>query len=364
MSVNEPPSPVHDDEVRRFVKQAGWGEQFSCIPLGGGANNRVWKLVPASTDQQPLVLKQFFRGPAGSRDRCSAEWTFASHAHHAAAGRVPAPRGYHAKQGLALYDFIDGEKPRPEFVSRSHLDEMLQFYRLLNTEVAGQQLSAAIGPASETWDTPAGHVACVDRRLRNLACLDPSRPHGGQAKAFLEQALQPVWRQVKLAYFDCLDDLGLELNEPLSGDVRRLSPSDFGLHNTIERVAADGDRRLVFFDFEHAGWDDPAKMVCDMFCQPAIPLDQAWFTDAVRAVTADLPEPDRHAAFARGLLPIYRIKWCCILLNEFLPEGLTRRRFADQQAAAAERLAGQLEKAAAMLGRLKPTAQAISSTTP
>jgi tyrosyl-tRNA synthetase len=26
-----------------------------------------------------------------------------------------------------------------------------------------------------------------------------------------------------------------------------------------------------FLDFEYAGWDGPAKLVCDFFCQPALP---------------------------------------------------------------------------------------------
>jgi hypothetical protein len=45
------------------------------------------------------------------------------------------------------------------------------------------------------------------------------------------------------------------------------------------------------------------------------------------------------------LLPVYRMKWCCILLNDFLPVGGQRRRFARNEADQKTRQARQLENA-------------------
>ena len=67
-----------------------------------------------------------------------------------------------------------------------------------------------------------------------------------------------------------------------------------------------------------------------------------------RAVAAEFPNPEPHVARAALLLPVYRVKWCCILLNEFLPVGGRRRQFstaADQEA----RKVAQLTKARAAL---------------
>ena len=41
------------------------------------------------------------------------------------------------------------------------------------------------------------------------------------------------------------------------------------------------------------------------------------------------PEDAALADRARALLPAYRIKWCCIMLNDFLPLGGARRGFAE-----------------------------------
>jgi hypothetical protein len=57
-----------------------------------------------------------------------------------------------------------------------------------------------------------------------------------------------------------------------------------------------------------------------------------------------------------GLLrPVFRMKWCCIVLNEFLPAAARRRTFAvgDAAGVAADRKAAQLDKAEAVLDATK-----------
>jgi len=48
---------------------------------------------------------------------------------------------------------------------------------------------------------------------------------------------------------------------------------------------------------------------------------------------------------ARLLFPVFRIKWCCILMNEFLPSGAARRGFARGGSCGADVCAAQLAKA-------------------
>ena len=49
------------------------------------------------------------------------------------------------------------------------------------------------------------------------------------------------------------------------------------------------------------------------------------------------------------LFPLYQVKWCCILLNEFVATAGERRRFAEQQPAD---LASQLENAKRMASQI------------
>jgi hypothetical protein len=106
-------------------------------------------------------------------------------------------------------------------------------------------------------------------------------------------------------------------------------------------------------DFEYFGWDDPAKTVADLLLHPAVDLPVPLGRHIRDRLLAELPDPDRAlAARFHRLFPLYRLKWCIILLNEFLPEALERRRFADPGEPAESRRARQLQRCRLMLESL------------
>jgi hypothetical protein len=102
--------------------------------------------------------------------------------------------------------------------------------------------------------------------------------------------------------------------------------------------------QLKFIDFEYSGWDDPAKTVCDFFCQPDVTVPMKFFDRVSRAFVEDSSDPEFHLRRIALLLPVYRVKWCCIMLNEFLPVGSRRRSFAKDPASQEQRRATQLQK--------------------
>jgi hypothetical protein len=118
-----------------------------------------------------------------------------------------------------------------------------------------------------------------------------------------------------------------------------LSPSDFGFHNALRGE----DGRLAFLDFEYAGWDDPAKLVCDFFFQMAVPAPRQCFDEFARGVAALVPDVAGTLARVELLRPLFGLKWCCIVLNHFSRIDLARRAFAVSDAPSGK--AGQLEKA-------------------
>jgi hypothetical protein len=148
-----------------------------------------------------------------------------------------------------------------------------------------------------------------------------------------------VWEEVKATVLRTNTE---STSEPLPSGARCISPSDFGFHNSI--VKTDG--ALVFLDFEYAGWDDPAKMVCDFFCQPAVPVPTREFErfsiDVARAVGAS---SNLFSARCHLLLPLYRVKWCGIMLNEFVRADRGRRAFALGDEVAESRKVAQLAAA-------------------
>src|SRR5262249_36341374 len=133
------------------------------------------------------------------------------------------------------------------------------------------------------------------------------------------------WAELKTAMIRKAGDLGIEMTSSLAPTDRCVSPSDFGFHNTL----ATPGGRLVFIDFEYAGWDDPAKAANDFFCQPAVPVDASLYDDFVARAMTYSANAAQLAVRARLMRPIFQMKWCCIMLNGFLPAAAQRRRFAD-----------------------------------
>ena len=126
----------------------------------------------------------------------------------------------------------------------------------------------------------------------------------------------------------------------MSEDDRCISPSDFGFHNVLLK----NDGALCFIDFEYAGWDDPAKLIGDFFCQPAVPVPPVYFDEFAAMVVSYSVRPEALRERAYLLLPAFQIKWCCIMLNEFLPAAAQRRQFADPTSSLDQRQRKQLDK--------------------
>ena len=46
--------------------------------------------------------------------------------------------------------------------------------------------------------------------------------------------------------------------------------------------------KVFFHDFEYSGWDDPAKTICDFFCQPQVPVNLRYFDEFADSVSKSL----------------------------------------------------------------------------
>jgi hypothetical protein len=85
-------------------------------------------------------------------------------------------------------------------------------------------------------------------------------------------------------------------------------------------------------------------MVCDFFCQPEMPVPLDYFPAFRDSVITKAAERENLRERIQLLMPVYRMKWCCIMLNDFHPEGNRRREFSNRTSRL-ERMAKQLRKA-------------------
>jgi Phosphotransferase enzyme family len=324
-----------------LAESVGKGRARALSRLAGGKNNQVFRVETEAG--APLVLKRYFADPRDPRDRLGAEWDFLKHAWSRGIRAVPEPLACDAASHAGLYGFVAGRKLLASELKPAHIDAAIDFVLAVNARPRAQ-----LTPGSEACFTLAEHISTVERRVARLATLDPDAPHAKEAQSFVSTRLLPSWNAVKSRLAAEAHAAGLALEQSLSPDDCCLSPSDFGFHNAL----IDDEGKVTFLDFEYAGRDDPAKLVSDFFCQPEIPVPLDYHATFIARMAEGFGLDEVGQPRCRMLLDAYRIKWTCIILNDFLPLGAARRAFADAGAWAV-RYASQLTKAEAKLAGLK-----------
>jgi hypothetical protein len=328
-----------------LLRQAGLDAPLSLTPLSGGMNNRVSRLETATG---PFVLKEFFPVSPGARDRFQAEQAFYNFAQSTPTPlAIPRALAWSAPDRLGLFSWIDGRKLQPADVDKAAVEQALDFYLELNRN---RDLPHApdLMTGAEACFTIQDHVDCVERRVQRIERMPVTSEVDRAALAFVQDSLLPAFMESRAAM--TLPEPQLQAELPPA--KRAISPSDFGFHNAL----ATADGRLVFFDFEYAGWDDPAKFLCDFLCQPALPIPAELWPLCYARLAPGQPggvEPER----VNLLLPFYQLKWCCILLNEFLPRDDERRQFAlgQEPVPVSAKKETQLAKAQAAFARFRTT---------
>jgi Phosphotransferase enzyme family len=328
--------------ANRLVDSAGRGRANALSRLDGGKNNQVYRVATDAGDA--VVLKHYFSDPRDPRDRLAAEWGFLKHTWSGGVRAVPEPLASDVTARAGLYGFVPGRKLLATELKPHHIDAAIDFVLAVN---AAPRSPEALAPASEACFSLADHIATVERRVARLATLDPDAPHVQDAQCLVDGALLPKWSAVKARLTKDAHDAGLEIDRVLLPGECCLSPSDFGFHNAL----ADEAGRVIFLDFEYAGRDDPAKLVSDFFCQPEIPVPLSYYPGFLTRLADRLELDDAGRARCRILLDAYRVKWSCIILNDFLPVGAARRSFADAGAWDV-RCRKQIKKAEAKIGEI------------
>ncbi len=327
----------------RLLATAGCSSGGEIIRLGIGGNNRIYRVEGGP---RTYVLKEYFCHPGDSRDRLGVEFAFAQFAWASGLRCIPEPIAVDPACGIGLFSFIEGERIPPGKLSRGDIQQAIEFITSLNH---GREIPEAreLPPGSEACFSIRRHLDVVKSRLDRLSSINPVSPIDHEALEFVHTKLAPALALVTERLLAGLAEEHIRPDTELLPQERVISPSDFGFHNALRR--ADG--KIVFLDFEYAGWDDPAKLTGDFFSQVAVPVPLAFKDEVFNAVAGILP--DHEAALRRMLLllPLYRIKWCCIILNHFLPVDSGRRNFA--QGAVSKQKAEQLDKARLLLASLE-----------
>ncbi len=307
------------------------------VRVDGGANNQVYKIT--DDDGRQYALKYYINGINDMRDRLGAEYSALQFLSENGITSVPSPLAVDRGNNLALYEWIDGESILS--VSDSDMAAAVDFLRTLHG------LRSATGAdelpfASETCLSPAELVRQIIHRLDVLEQVAES---ASRLDDLINNRIGPCLKHaISRAKMFC-DAAHRNFADELEPAYRTFSPADFGFHNAL-RLA---DRRIIFFDFEYFGWDEPAKLTSEFVLHPGMSLSEEQKRCFIAETEQLFGADPNYKQRVRALFPLYALRWCLIVLNEFLPDRWSRRLMAGKTLDRELVLDRQLDKAYRLL---------------
>ena len=250
---------------------------------------------------------------------------------------VPVATDRSTELNWGVYEWIDGKPiadPGMDFVTQS-----FQLIKRLQCDVQLRYQFKDFPLASEACLSGEEIVSQINKRFNLLAEI-----RDADLLEFLKHEFLPILESVSMS---AELKLGATFSTPLSAKYQVLNPSDFGAHNAL----LDSANKYHFFDFEYFGWDDPVKLTSDFYWHPGMDLSEdlqsKWLT-----LTNDLFQKDPlYAKRLVAYLPLFGLRWCLILLNEFIPERFSGRAHANiaTEATLENILSEQLQKSKTLM---------------
>lgn len=289
------------------------------VPLRtSGRNSRLYRVQAGA---EAFCLKHYVaRSGVDQRDRLGTEMGALELMESQGISCVPRPLARSTAFGCALMSWVEGQPVgRPD---EQDIDAALDF--LARIHASSRCVAAANQPlASEACLSGAEIVTQLSQRQNRLAAV--ARDDDALA-AFLERFSRFLAERILPPLEQRYRAMGLSAAEALPASLRSLCPSDFGFHNALRDAGG-----LVFLDFDYFGWDDPVKLVCDFLLHPGMELSEGlkrrFAMGAQRVYGAD----STFAPRLNLLFALFALRWCLILLNEFLPERWAIRLHAGFQ---------------------------------
>lgn len=291
---------------------------LNLTPLQGGRNNRVYHALNKSDD---VLIKQYFYSVSDTRDRLSSEYLMLSFLHRQGITNVPRPLLSDVATHTGVYQFIKGSPVNLNTITEN---DVVSFSELLNRmwQFRNTPQAQHLPIASEACFSIKEYVDKIKNRFALFSQLPSNDSVTKKMSSFVDDNLSVFFNKL----VSQVESSGSTFTNLLNPRHRTLSPSDHGFHNAIR----GNDGNLYFIDFEYAGWDDPVKMICDCFLQPDKPVPEKFHLLFLKNCKQIIDPIDNFVSRIKYIYPLLGLKWCLIMLNEFLPVSESRRQFAGK----------------------------------
>jgi hypothetical protein len=331
--------PWSENEVLQAVHEYFPDLEISKADLKmGRANSRVYKL--SSIDAKSYLLKIYPDQQTDLRPRLETEFAaiqILSEISYPVGTAVACELNF----GWGIYEWLDGTPV--DNCDETFIQDSINFIQRLYTDSHHTAAFTQFGFASEACLSGVEISDQIETRINKLLIVsDPA------LTMFIDHDFAPV---LEMALKNATSLRGNLFDEILHQRYQIASPSDFGAHNALRLSSG----KVMFYDFEYFGWDDPVKLVSDFYWHPGMALStktrRFWRDSATAIFNADHDFSARLMAY----LPLFGLRWCLIILNAFLKSEMSQLTDADpQQKMSHDHLCGQqLSKAKALLQEIK-----------
>ena len=313
------PFDQHLECFGKLLQEVGKSKPTAMQQVKRGGNNCVYKI---ETGNELFFGKVYHRDAVDSRDRLGQEVAFSKYLQSMQIKESPSLIAEDQSCGTACFEWIEGA----DFETGSTLPNELweQCFSFLKKIQNGEKTFEAqnLPNGSESAFSLRGHFALLQNRRDYWHFHNDTIPE--EIRIFLLNNLDQEYKSLAKELISHPD-----FNKELEANEKIISPSDFGLHNA--KLGEDG--KLAFFDFEYAGWDDPAKTVADFFAQPKFPAPYEEVEKLLSTFSEFFSEQTMEKLQARLPLVsrVIRLKWCYISLNDYHPVSRERRKLSGKK---------------------------------
>tara|TARA_B100001057_G_scaffold501283_1_gene623178 strand:- start:21194 stop:22183 length:990 start_codon:yes stop_codon:yes gene_type:complete len=288
------------NQIKKFIKRFNFSDIKKIRTIRSGKNSKVYKI---NIDKKIIVLKSYY---GDKKQRIKKEFQFYKYLNQLKIKNVVTPLFFDFKNNFVILPYITGNKIQK--INDKHITQFSNFINKINQKKVG---SKKIKLAVEGINNRKDYITICNNRIKKLKTVNKKSLINRKFHSFLNKKIIPKFETIKneLNKKKIFHDISHKLNKK---DMI-ISPSDFGFHNAIE-----SKKKIFFFDFEYAGYDDPVKLICDFYCQPNQKVSHKQKEKFKKLIIRKYKTHKKLDYLISQLLPLHYLKWCCIILNEFI----------------------------------------------
>ena len=298
---------MNQNYVKKIINYNFNKLEFNIKQFKSGRNNKVFKII---INKKKYVLKIFYNKKEPSFSRMKREIYFLKNAYKLKKNNVASLINYSYNKSYILTSYLQGRKILE--LSKIELFSISNFISHLNKNKFTYPYLAI-----DSCNSLKDHINLLNRKYRffkNNAIFNR------ELRFFIENKFLPTKVEV-------INKIKKNINKKIlykkiNKNNKIISPSDLSILN-IKKYK----NKILYYDFEYSGIDDPLKLICDIYCNPSNNMNNInLFT---KKILNNFGLQEKKHYLLELFIPLHKLKWCLIILNEFIKDKREVRRFAN-----------------------------------